>query len=133
MLLTARAILWIVALFYAYGALVHVMNILGMTGFDWLSAPTKWQALDVVYLVLDVVVAAGFFLQWKISYVCFYVAALTQIALYTAFRGWILDVPEEFAVSPEQTAYLDTLVVFHVVTLLLVSGALFILFRENLG
>ena len=133
MQLTARAILWIVALFYAYGALVHVMNILGMTGFDWLRAPAKWQVLDVVYLILDVVVATGFFLQWKISYVCFYVAALTQIVLYTVLRSWILDVPEEFAVAPEQAAYLDTFVVFHAVTLVLVSGALFVLFRENVG
>ena len=131
--LTAKTILWIVALFYAYGALVHVMNILGMTGFDWLAAPKKWQVLDVVYLILDAVVAAGFFLQWKLSYLCFYVAALTQIVLYTAFKSWILDVPEEFAVSLEQAAYLDTLVVFHVVTLLLVSGALFLLFREPAG
>ena len=37
-----RIIPWIVAAFYAYGALVHVLNMAGMTGFDWLEAPLKW-------------------------------------------------------------------------------------------
>jgi hypothetical protein len=52
-------IIWVVALFYLYGAAVHVFNILGLSGFDWRAAPLKWQALDVVYLVIDLVVAAG--------------------------------------------------------------------------
>lgn len=120
----AKAVLWIVALFYAYGALVHVMNMLSLTGFDWPSAPLKWRLLDIVYLLLDVVVAVGFFARWKIAYVAFYLAASSQIVLYTVFRAWIIDVPEAFAVSAEQVSYLTTLVVFHCVTLVLVTLAL---------
>ena len=116
--------LWIVALFYAYGAAVHVMNMAGLSGFVWADAPTKWQVLDVVYLVLDVVVCVGFFAGWRIAYVAFYVAATSQVVLYTALRSWILDVPEAFAVSPEQASYLGVLVVFHLVTLVCVSLAL---------
>jgi len=127
----ANITIWIVAIFYAYGAFVHIMNILGQSGFDWLAAPRKWQALDVFYLVLDVVVAVGLFLNWKIAFFCFYVAATTQIVLYTVFRGWILDVPEEFAVAPEQADYLWSLVAFHIVTLVLVTGALLILNRQT--
>ena len=67
----SKYILWIVALFYAYGALVHILNILGLTGFEWLKAPLKWQVLDVVYLVLDVVVAIGFFLSLDGGVYCF--------------------------------------------------------------
>ena len=125
----AQLAIWLVALFYAYGASVHVMNILGLSGFDWVSAPAKWKILDVFYLILDVIVAAGLFLNWMISYVSFYVAAVTQIFLYTALREWILDVPEAFAVSPDQVEYLDTLVWFHLVTLVIVSGALWVLMR----
>ncbi len=124
MKLAASIIVWIVALFYAYGALVHVMNMLSLTGFDWRSAPVKWQVLDVVYLVIDVFVVAGLLLSWKVGYVAFYLAALSQIVLYTAFRSWIVDVPPEFAVSDEQRSYLTGLVVFHCVTLVLVTIAL---------
>ncbi len=124
MKLAASIVIWIVALFYAYGAIVHVMNMLSLTGFDWRSAPVKWQALDVVYLVIDVVVVAGLLLSWKVGYVAFDLAALSQIVLYTALRSWIIDVPAEFAVSDEQQSYLTGLVVFHCVTIVLVTLAL---------
>ncbi len=124
MRLAASIIIWIVALFYAYGALVHVMNMLSMTGFDWSSAPLKWQILDIAYLVIDVVVVGGFLLRWKAGAIAFYLAALSQIVLYTFLRSWIIDVPIEFAVSDEQQSYLNGLVVFHCVTLILVTFAL---------
>jgi hypothetical protein len=41
-------IFWIVPAFYAYGALVHILNIASMTGFSWPEAPLKWQILDIV-------------------------------------------------------------------------------------
>ena len=113
----ARIIIWTIAAFYAYGALVHVLNMASLTGFDWREAPLKWQALDIVYLELDIVVAIGLFLGWRIGFFCFFVAALSQIALYTVMRDWILDVPPAFARSVDDVRYLDGLVVFHVVTL----------------
>jgi hypothetical protein len=73
--------------------------------------------LDVFYLILDVVVAIGFFTGWAIAFVAFYFAAISQIILYTVLRTWIIEVPSEFAVSIEQVAYLDTLVTFHVITI----------------
>jgi hypothetical protein len=120
----ARAVLWTIALFYGYGAAVHVFNILGLSGFDWSEAPLKWQALDLIYLALDLIVAVGFFLRSRLAYLAFYVAALSQIVLYTLLRSWILDVPPDFAPTPEQRSYLSLLVAFHVVTLTLVSVVL---------
>ena len=116
--------LLIVSAFYAYGALVHVLNILGLTGFDWLSAPFKWQVLDIVYLVLDLLVAALLVTRSKVAIVSFYIAATSQIALYTIGRSWVLDVPPEFAPSNDQIAYLDTLVMFHILSITFVSGLL---------
>ena len=118
------AVFWIVALCYGYGALVHILNILGMGGFDWMDAPTKWQVLDVAYLILDAIVFVGFFVRAKVSIVAFYVAALSQIFLYTVLRPWVVDVPDAFQVTPEQNQYLTTLVIFHVFTLVLVTGAI---------
>ena len=130
MLTVSKLILWGVALFYAYGAIVHLMNIAGFSGFDWLRAPLKWQILDIVYLVLDIIVAAGLLLGWRSGLFAFYIAAISQIILYTAFRQWILDVPQEFVRSPQEISYLGGLVVFHVITLVLVSFALWVIYMR---
>ncbi|MGI9424108.1 MAG: hypothetical protein ACR2PA_13020 [Hyphomicrobiaceae bacterium] len=122
----AKAILWVVAAFYAYGAVVHVLNMAGVSGFDWARAPLKWQVLDVVYLILDVTVAIGLVLGWRTGYFAFFAAAVSQILLYTVFRAWIIDVPKEFARSPEEISYLDGLVVFHVITISLVVLAIWL-------
>ncbi|MBG03629.1 MAG: hypothetical protein CMM59_06080 [Rhodospirillaceae bacterium] len=54
----------------------------------------------------------------------FFIAAISQILLYTVFRDWILDVPEAFARGPEDRAYLEGLVIFHIATVLIVAGVL---------
>ena len=120
----AKAILWIVTLFYGYGALVHILNMAGMSGFDWLNAPVKWQVLDIVYLLLDLTVVVGLIRIARVSVAAFYIAAISQIILYTIFRKWVIDVPENYAVSPDQESYLSVLVIFHVITLVLVTWAI---------
>lgn len=107
------AVFWLIAAFYAYGALVHVLNMLSLTGFPWMDAPRKWQLLDVVYLCLDLVVVLGLIRGWWIGIAAFFAATFSQIALYTVFRPWVLDVPPAFRPSPEDLAYLDGLVAFH--------------------
>lgn len=123
----AVAVLWVVALFYGYGALVHVLNLAGMTGFEWVAAPRKWQILDIVYLVVDLIVLTGLGLRMKFAVVIFYLAALSQIVLYTVLRDWITDVPEQFTVTPEQNDYLTILVGFHLSSLVMVTLALWII------
>ena len=131
MRLTASIVIWAVAAFYLYGAAVHVLNMLSLSGFDWKSAPTKWQVLDVSYLMLDAFVVVGLVMSWKIGFVAFYMAALSQIVLYTVLRNWIVDVPAEFAVSDEQRGYLNGLVIFHCVTLIVFSLALWYRTRSS--
>ena len=124
--LAASVIVWIVALFYLYGAAVHVFNILGLSGFDWQASPVKWQILDIAYLAIDLVVVAGLIRNWKIGFAAFYLAASSQIVLYTIFRSWIIDVPSEYAVTETQLGYLTSLVILHIVSIVLVSCALWV-------
>lgn len=131
MRLAASIVIWVVAAFYLYGAAVHILNILSLTGFDWRSAPLKWQVLDIAYLVIDLLVVVGLVLSWKAGFVAFYVAAVSQIILYTFLREWIIDVPAEFAVTEEQRSYLTSLVIFHGVTIVLVSWALWVRWRGS--
>jgi hypothetical protein len=100
------------------------MNMAGFSGFDWRTAPLKWQVLDIAYLGLNLVVVTGFVLERRFGFIAFYAAAAGQILLYTLLRAWILDVPEAFARSPEEIANLDLLVGFHIVTLVLVMAVL---------
>ncbi|CDO58462.1 hypothetical protein BN1012_Phect248 [Candidatus Phaeomarinobacter ectocarpi] len=112
-----RWYLLFIAAFYAYGAAVHVANMASLTGFDWLAAPRLWQALDVVYLVLDVAVVVGLLLRHASGLYAFIVAATSQIILYTVFRDDVAMLGTSHALEPEQMAYLSTLVMFHIVTL----------------
>ena len=125
-----KLILFIISAFYAYGALVHVLNMLSLTGFNWMDAPLKWQVLDAVYLVLDIAVVFGLYRRKLFAIVAFYTAAISQIALYTVFRSWIMDVPEEYAITSGQNAYLTVLVIYHVVTFILVT---WVLLRSSRG
>ena len=123
---TLRVTSYGIAAAYAYGACVHVANMAGLTGFDWLSAPLKWQALDVVYLALDVAVVAGVILAKRFWVVAFGIAAISQIILYTVLRSWVLDVPAAFAVTPENVRYLDGLVAFHIASLAVIGALHFL-------
>ena len=102
---------------------MHVLNIAGMSGFVWADAPLKWQVLDVVYLVLDVIVCAGLLRRRRFAIIAFYLAAASQIVLYTLLRDWIVDVPATFAVTDAQRDYLTALVIFHVTALAFVTAA----------
>ncbi len=107
------------ALVYVYGAAIHVMNIAGVSGFDWFAAPLKWQVLDIVYLVVDAAVVLGVMARRRFAVVLFVLAALSQIVLYTALRGWLLNVPPDFAFLPAEVGYLDRFVLFHAATLVI--------------
>lgn len=123
-LILGRIIFLGIAAFYAYGALVHILNILSLTGFAWRIAPLKWQLLDVAYLILDVTVVVGLLRGARIGIWAFYCAACSQIALYTVFRTWVLDVPDAFLRTPEEIAYLDSLVLFHLATIAIMTAAI---------
>ncbi len=112
-----RWYLLFIAAFYAYGAAVHVANMASLTGFDWLVAPRLWQALDVVYLALDVAVVVGLLLRHASGLYAFIVAATSQIILYTVFRDDVAMLGTPHALEASQLEYLTTLVSFHVVTL----------------
>ncbi|MEM9897916.1 MAG: hypothetical protein AAF742_00900 [Pseudomonadota bacterium] len=115
----------ILGLAYGYGAGVHIANMAGVRGFDWLHAPLKWQALDVIYLIIDVAAVLALIFRPRIGFGIVITAALSQIVLYTVFREWIIDVPDAFRLEPSEIKYLDGLVAFHLVSLAIAGAAVF--------
>lgn len=128
--LVGRGILLTIAALYAYGAMIHVVNMSGLAGIEWSSTPLRWRLFDVVYLILDVVVVVGFVLRLTVGYVAFYIAAVSQILLYGIFGDWMLGGMDVPVISPEQMSNVTTLIVFHLVTLLLVSIVLCVTLRK---
>lgn len=120
-----RVFFVLIALVYALGAMAHGFNMAGASGYDWSAAPLKWRVLDVVYLILDVGVAAGLIARKRWAVWLWVLTAMSQIVLYTAFRPWVLDVPPAFAASEGEVLFLKGLVAFHAASLL-VFAALFV-------
>lgn len=119
-----RLILWAIAAFYAYGAYGHIANIAGMRGYTWAEAPLKWQLFDIIYLALDIIVIVGFLLRWRIGVIAFFAVAVSQVALYTVLRSWVVDVPVKFAPTPAHLSYLDLMVGLQLGAIVLVLVAL---------
>jgi hypothetical protein len=80
----------------------------------------------MLYLGIDLLVVVRPMLSWRIGFVAFYIAAISQIFLYTVLRDWMVDVPPDFAVSEVQQGYLTALVIFHCATVILFTSALWI-------
>ena len=54
-----KVYLRILALFYAFGAAVHLGNLLGFGEMPLSEAPLSWRIGDVVYAALDTATATG--------------------------------------------------------------------------
>ena len=75
------------AAFYGYGAAVHIANMLGWTGFDWILAPLKWQVLEGLYILLDIALVVGLLAERDWAVPALVVAELSQTLLDTVLRA----------------------------------------------
>ena len=86
----------LIALVLAYGATVHIGNMLGLTGRAWLSTPLLWRCMDVALLIFDLVAAASLWrgLHWSVWFV-FSGIILLQFIPYTLLRSHFILKPED--------------------------------------
>jgi hypothetical protein len=106
------------ALLLAFGALVHVGNVLGLSGRPWLETPVLWRAMDVVLLLFNVVVGIGLWAKTSWAVISFVGGiVLLQIVPYTLFKRHFIE-------TTEHTTTLEGMVVFWVVILVLLAGLL---------
>jgi len=105
-----KIFLRILSIIYAFAAVLHIGSILGFgrTPFD--EAPLSWQLSDIFYGVIDTIAAVGLYQQkfWGIA--AFFVAAISEILLFSLVPDW-------FVVEPEQLTMLRGFIAYHVVAL----------------
>jgi len=105
-----KIFLRILSVIYAVAAILHIGSIVGLGRIPFADTPLSWQVSDVAYGVIDTIAAIGLWRQkwWGIA--AFFVAAISEILLFTL-------VPEWFVVEPEQLTMLRGFVVYHVVAI----------------
>lgn len=83
----------ILAVIIAYGATVHIANILGWGEIAWAKMPLSWRIGDIVYGCLDLVTAIGLWQKTSWGIVCFLSLITSQFIIYTIFIDYFAFTP----------------------------------------
>jgi hypothetical protein len=105
-----KIFLRVLAVIYALAAILHIGSVLGLGRVPFEEAPLSWRVSDIFYGVLDTIAAIGLFKLRSWGIAAFFVAAISEILLFTL-------VPEWFVVEPEQLTMLRGFVVYHVIAI----------------
>jgi len=73
------------AIAIAYGASIHIANLLGFGEKPWSEMPMSWRVGDVVYGIVDLISAIGLWQQTAWGILCFFGAIASQFLIYTVF------------------------------------------------
>ncbi len=90
----------ILAIIMAYGALVHLSNLMGFGEMPWGEMPLTWRIGDIAYGLLDTVTAIGLWKRSVWGVFCFLTAIASQFLIYTVFIDYLA-----FTVEQRQTIY----------------------------
>ncbi len=90
----------ILAIIMAYGALVHLSNLMGFGEMPWGEMPLTWRIGDIAYGLLDTVTAIALWKRSVWGVFCFLTAIASQFLIYTVFIDYFA-----FTVEQRQTIY----------------------------
>jgi len=80
---------------YAFAAVRHIGNIVGLGEIPFDASPLSWQITDAFYAVLDTIAAIGLWrLRWW-GVAAFLTAAVSEILLFSFAIDW-LEVPADY-------------------------------------
>ena len=105
-----KIFLRILAVIYAFAAILHIGSILGLGRIPFADAPLSWQLSNIFYGVVDSIAAVGLFLMRPWGIAAFFLAAISEIFLFTL-------VPEWFVLEQQQLAMLRGFVIYHVIAI----------------
>lgn len=94
----------ILAIAFAYSAVIHGANIAGLGDAPWLETPLTWRVGDVFYGILDAIATFGLWQKrvWGMAIALFAIAS--QFVIYTVFI-------DAFAFTAEQQQTIHQLLI----------------------
>jgi hypothetical protein len=107
-----KIFLRVLAVIYAFAAILHIGSVLGLGRVPFAEAPLSWQLSDIFYGIVDTIAAIGLFRLRPWGVAAFLVAAISEILLFTLVPHW-------FVVEPGQLTMLRGFVVYHVIAITL--------------
>ena len=107
-----KIFLRVLAVIYAFAAILHIGSVLGLGRVPFAEAPLSWQLSDIFYGIVDTIAAIGLFRLQPWGVAAFLVAAISEILLFTLVPHW-------FVVEPDQLTMLRGFVVYHVIAITL--------------
>jgi uncharacterized membrane protein (DUF2068 family) len=102
------------AVIYAFAAVLHIGSILGFGRMPFGDMALSWQLSDIAYSIIDTVAAIGLWQQRRWGVIAFFVAAVSEILLFTF-------APEWFTSDPSELRMLRGFIVYHLVALTIYS------------
>jgi hypothetical protein len=94
----------ILAVFYSYGALIHIADLLslghylGQThGLTFAQMPLAWKIAIVYFAILDTIAVIGLWKGTMWGMMCFLLAAGSQVVMYMA----LTSIPTKFRLAPK--------------------------------
>jgi len=105
-----KIFLRILAAIYAFAAVLHIGSILGFGRMPFTEMPLSWQLSDIFYGIIDTIAAVGLWQAKSWGIAAFFVAAISEILLFTLVPHW-------FVVEPGQLTMLRGFVVYHVLAI----------------
>jgi len=105
-----KTFLRILAVIYAFAAILHIGTIAGFGRMPFADMPLSWQLSDIAYGLIDTVAAIGLWQQKNWGVAAFLVAAVSEILLFTLVPDW-------FVTEPGQLVMLRGFVVYHLVAI----------------
>ncbi len=105
-----KIFLRILAVIYAFAAILHIGTILGFGRMPFAEMPLSWQLSDIAYGLIDTVAAVGLWQQKNWGVAAFLLAAVSEILLFSFVPDW-------FMTEPGQLIMLRGFIAYHLVAI----------------
>jgi hypothetical protein len=114
-----KLFLRILAVIYAFAAVMHIGSILGLGRMPFTEMPISWQLSDIAYAIIDTVAAIGLWQQQRWGIAAFLLAAGSEILLFTLVPDW-------FTSDPAELIMLRGFIVYHLLALMTYFGLVYV-------
>ena len=110
-----KIFLRVLAIIYAFAAVLHIGSIMGFGRIPFADAPLSWQLSDIAYGIIDTIAAVGLWQQKRWGIAAFFIAAISEILLFTLVPNW-------FVTEAGQLTMLRGFIAYHLIAIVIYFG-----------